>query len=166
MSIKYLDFKFNKNGRRLDLEHIAVIKSMPTQINILQLCSFLGLVNHYSSFLPKLHRVRIPVNKEKELVTRMPIGRQKDKIFVWIKLLTHYNPSLDITMVSDSSGCGAGELISCIFPNGSQKAIAVRSLTPAERNNQIEKEALTIIFDIKKFYKMLYGTWICLHYWS
>ena len=51
-------------------------------------------------------------------------------------------------------------MISHIFPDGSQKAFvhSARSLTPAKQNyRQIEKEALAIIFVIKKFYKMFYG---------
>lgn len=46
-------------------------------------------------------------------------------------LLTHYNPSLDIAVVSDASGYGVGAVNSHIFPDGSQKAFAhaARSLT-------------------------------------
>ena len=61
-SIKYLGFIFDKAGRRPDPENISAIKNMPSPTDIKTLHSFLGLVSHYSSFLPKLHRIRSPRN--------------------------------------------------------------------------------------------------------
>lgn len=70
------------------------------------------------------------------------------------------NPSLDIGVVSDASDSGVGAMISHIFPDGSQKVIthASRSLIPAERNySRIKKEALTLIYALKKFNEIVYG---------
>lgn len=70
------------------------------------------------------------------------------------------NPSLDIGVVSDASDSGVGAMISHIFPDGSQKVIthASRSLIPAERNySRIKKEALTLIYALKKFHEIVYG---------
>ena len=58
-------------------------------------------------------------------------------------LLTHDDPLMDIVLVSDASKYGVGAVISHVFLDDGQKAIAhvSRSLTPAERNNsQIEKK--------------------------
>ena len=140
---------------------------MPAPTDIKTLRSFLGLVSHYSSFLPELHRIRSPLNHllKKEITWNW--SPECKASFAKIKaslssdlLLTHLNQSLDIVVVSDASDYDAGAVISHIFPDSSSKAIAhaSRSLTSAERNyGQIEEEALTIIYAIKRSHKMVYG---------
>ncbi|CAH8629145.1 unnamed protein product [Dicrocoelium dendriticum] len=165
--VKYLGFIIDKDGRRPDPSNISAIRQMPPPDNVAKLRSFLGLISHYSSFVPEMHRLRGPLN---ELLV-------KDRKFVWspecqaafdnVKSilcsdlsLTHFNPELEIVVAADASDYGIGAVISHIFPNGSEKAVAhaARSLTPAERNyGQIEKEALAIVFAVKRFHKMLYG---------
>ena len=162
-SIKYLGFIFDKTDRRLDPENISAIKNMTAPTDIKTLRSFLGLVSHNSSFLPELHPIRSPLNLKKEITWNWSLECKaafaKIKTSLSSDLLTHFNPSLDIVVVSDASDYGVGAVLSHIFPDGSQKAIAhaSRSLISAERNyDQIEKEALAI-FAIKKFHKMVYG---------
>ena len=57
-SVKYLEFIFNKNGRRPDAENINVIKQLTAPTDVSTLRSFLGLVSHYGSFLTELHKLR------------------------------------------------------------------------------------------------------------
>ncbi|CAH8498480.1 unnamed protein product [Schistosoma intercalatum] len=166
-SIKYLGFILDKNGRRPDPANIEAIQKMPAPTDVSSLRSFLGLISHYSTFLPEMHRVRGPLNellsKDKPWQWSAECQASFDRVKSMLSskiLLTHFDPSLEIVVASDASSHGVGAVISHVFPDKSEKTIAhaARSLTPAERNySQIEKEALAIIFAVKRFHKMLYG---------
>nr|VZI33584.1 unnamed protein product [Spirometra erinaceieuropaei] len=166
-SIKYLGFVFDVNGRHPDPENIRAIQQMPAPKNVSQLRSFLGLISYYSAFLPSLHDVRAPLNRLLQKDASWCWSPDCEKAFAQLKsmlssdlLLTHYDPTLPIVVSADASNHGVGAVISHTFPDGSEKAImhASRTLTPAEKNyGQIEKEALALVFAVKKFHKLLYG---------
>ncbi|CAH8535475.1 unnamed protein product [Dicrocoelium dendriticum] len=166
-SINFLGFIIDKNGRRPDPSNIDAIKKMPPPKDVPTLRSFLGLVSHYSQFLPHMHSVRGPLNELLTKDKRWHWSEDCQKSFEEVKrmlcsdlMLTHYDPTLEIVVAADASKYGVGAVISHKFADGSEKAIAhaARSLSPAEKNyGQIEKEALAIVFAIKKFHKMLYG---------
>ena len=72
------------------------------------------------------------------------------------------HPSLPITLAGDASAYGIGSVISHTLPDGSEKPIAFASQTlsclPSEKNYcQLEKEALSLVFGVKKVHQYLYG---------
>ena len=76
------------------------------------------------------------------------------------QVLAHYDPSLPLSMATDASAYGVGAVISQQCQDGSERpvAFASRTLTPSECNySQLEKEALALIFGIKRFHTYLYG---------
>ena len=79
---------------------------------------------------------------------------------VSLRVLVHYDPSLPLKLAADASAYGVGSVISHVMPNGDERPIAFssRTLQASEKNYaQIEKEALALIFGIRKFHLYLYG---------
>ena len=166
-SVEYLGHKIDANGLQPLPEKIAAIMEAPSPNNATELRSFLGLLNYYVKFIPNLSSVISPLNR---LLC-------KDQCWEWTKackesfqqakellssqrVLAHYNPKLPLYFAADASSYGIGAVISHKYPNGSEKPIAFasRTLTSTECNYaQLEKEALAIIYGVKKFHKYIYG---------
>ena len=76
------------------------------------------------------------------------------------KVLVHYDVNLPLRLTCDALAYRVGAVILHVMKNDDEKPIAYasRTLTKSEKNySQIEKEALSIIFGIKKFHQFLYG---------
>ncbi|GFV09923.1 transposon Tf2-9 polyprotein [Trichonephila clavipes] len=76
------------------------------------------------------------------------------------KILVHYDPSLPLTLASDASPVGIGCVLSHVYPDGSERPIAFasRTLSGSEKKySQIDKEALSIVWAVRKFYLYLKG---------
>lgn len=72
-------------------------------------------------------------------------------------LLVHFDPDCSLSLSCDASPYG---VLSHQLEDGSDQLIAYasRSLAPAEKKYaQLEKEALAIVFGVKKFHHCLFG---------
>ena len=146
---------------------MAAIVQAPTPTNLQELRSFLGLLNYYGKFIPNLATILHPLNELLQADRRWKWSEECAEAFQLAKkqlassqLLTHYDPSLPIQMAADASAYGVGAVISHTFPDGMERpvAFASRTLSATERNYaQLEKEALSFVFGVKKFHQYLYG---------
>lgn len=76
------------------------------------------------------------------------------------EVLVHYNSELPLRLDCDASAYGVGAVLSHIFPDGEERPIAYasRTLTKTERGYaHIEKEALSLVYGVKKYHQYLYG---------
>ena len=75
-------------------------------------------------------------------------------------VLVQYDPTRPIRIQTDASGVGIGAVISHVMQNGEERPIEFtsRTLTSAERHySQIEKEALSLVWGVKKFHRYIYA---------
>ena len=72
--------------------------------------------------------------------------------------LVHYDQTSPITLAADASSYGIEAVTSQCAPDGTDETIyfASKTLTSTEKNySQVEKEALSIIFGVRKFHQYL-----------
>ncbi|GFW73322.1 transposon Tf2-9 polyprotein [Trichonephila clavipes] len=75
-------------------------------------------------------------------------------------VLVHYDRSIPLTLASDASPVGIGCVLSHVYPDGSKRPIVFVSITLSgskQNNSQIDKEAFSIVWAVKKFYLYLKG---------
>ena len=165
--VVFCGHEIDAEGLHKTQDKVNAVNNAPQPTNVSQMRSFLGLINYYHRFLPNLATILHPLNRLLE----------KNKPWVWTadcenafnkaktlitskEVLTHYNPDLQVKLACDASPYGLGAVMSHVMQDGSERPIAYasRTLSSAERNySQIDKEALALIWGVKKFHNYLYG---------
>ncbi|XP_012826093.1 uncharacterized protein K02A2.6-like [Xenopus tropicalis] len=125
------------------------------------------LVNYYARFVPNLSTVLHPLNTMLHKEVKWNWSPECEGAFQEIKrqlltpnVLTHYDPRLPVRLACDASPYGVGAVLSHLMPDGQERPIAFasRTLSKAEQNYaQLEREALGLIFGVRKFHTYLYG---------
>ena len=164
--LEFLGHWVDKNGIRPLPEKMDAVMQAKSPTNVTELKSYLGLLNYYGKFLLNLATT---VHLLHDLL-------QKDRPWKWTEgcesafvnskkqlqdspLLDHYDLKKSLRLACDASPYGVVAVISHVMKNGEEKPIAPasRTLTASERNySEIEEEALSIVFGVKKFHSYLY----------
>ena len=166
-SIVFLGYEISKHGIKPKRCKVETLQKAPYPENQSQLISFLGAVQYYSRHIPNMSTLIEPLNKLRSTQTPWRFGDAEKRAFDELKkilssdrVLTFYDPKLPVKLDTDSSSFGIGGVLSHVMPDDSEKVIEMvsRTLSQAERNySQVEKEALGIVWSIKRFHRYLYG---------
>ena len=170
--VQFCGHEIDREALQKTQEKIEAVVSAPRPENVSQLRSFLGLVNYYNRFLPNASTVLHPLHQLLEQNSEWQWTEQCEQAFTEAKrmitseqVLTHYDPVLPVGLACDASPTGIGAVLSHVMPNGSERPVpfASRSLTKTEsKYAQIDKEALSIVWGVKRFHIYLYGRWFTL----
>ena len=166
-TIVFLGYEISKHGIKPKTCKVETLRKAPYPENQSQLISFLGAVQYYSRHIPNMSTIIEPLNKLRSSQSPWRFGEKEKQAFDKLKdllssdrILTFYDPKLPVKLDTDSSSVGIGGVLSHIMPDGQEKVIEMvsRTLSKAERNySQVEKEALGIVWSIKRFHRYLYG---------
>lgn len=164
--IQYLGFEISALGVHPTSQKVDAISNAPCPKDVSQLQSFLGLINYYGRFIPnlssELHVLYELLRKDTKFEwtkERNDVFEKCKKLLVSSTFLVHYDPKKPLILSCDASPYGVGAILSHLI-DGVERPIffASGSLSPAERNySQLHREALAIIFGVRKFHKYLYG---------
>ena len=166
-SIHYLGHVIDGQGLHTSKEKVRAVVDAPRPHDVSTLRSYIGLLNYYGRFLPDLATILHPLydllkhKQEWKWTTSCEQAFLKTKeMIASSQVMTHYDLSRPLYLACDASSYGIAAVISHVMDDGGERPIAFASrvLSSSERNYaQIEKEALSIIFGIKKFHQYLYG---------
>ncbi|XP_055918533.1 uncharacterized protein K02A2.6-like [Eupeodes corollae] len=165
--LEYLGHTLNSNGIRPSEKHLDALRCLPRPTNVKELEAVIGKLNYYNQFISNFSQVAGPLNSLRAKGVKFVWSEQQQIAFESLKnsilkatRLAHFDVSLPIILATDASSYGIGAVISHRFPDGSERPIAFASKTLdcyRKLYSQIEKEALSIIFGVKKFHCYLYG---------
>ena len=166
-SVTYLGHKIDEAGIHPLPNKVQAIKDAPTPESVSKLKSYLGMLMYYGKFLPNLSLTLHPLYHLLKKDVPWEWGPDQQKAFqaskemlTSDKFLAHLDPSLPLTLACDASRYGIGAVLAHKMPDGSEKPVgyASHTLTASEYNySQLEKEGLSCIYGIKKFYDFLFG---------
>lgn len=165
-SVQYLGHTLSLQGISKGSKVEAVL-NMPPPTDISTLRSFLGSIQFYGKFIQNLASLTEPLNQLLKKETAWRWGHCEQQAFETLKkvlnsdqVLAHFEPDQKIGISCDASSVGVGVVLFHRYADGSERPIANVSKTLTEtqrRYSQVQREALAIIFGLRKFHQFLYG---------
>ncbi|CAF1493877.1 unnamed protein product [Adineta steineri] len=163
--VVYLGYVINSNGKQPDPTRVIAIQDLPAPTDVKQVEAFIGKINYYGKFIANFSHHCAPLNRLRQNNVKWNWDSSCQKSFDTLKkqlaettMLVHFDQQLPLILATDASSYGIGAVLMHRYADGTEKPIAhaSKTLNSAERNySQIEKEALSIVYGVKKFHQYL-----------
>ena len=126
-SVEYLGHTISASGLQPIDRKIKALKDAPVPHNVSQFKSFLGFLNYYSKFIPKLSTLLAPLHRLLQKKSTWTWGPEQQGVFDRVKrsltsdsVLAHYDPSKPLTLACDASPYGVGAVLSHKLNDGTE----------------------------------------------
>jgi hypothetical protein len=166
-----LGFLVDANGKRINPEKVANVKTWAPPTNGKMIQRYLGMFNYFREYIPLYSTISAPLDRLRNVKGNFTLGELEMKCFEQLKRLVTEAPVLSFPdfnqpfyVATDASNLGIGAVLYQL-PNGPQDESKVnyisfmaRSLKPHEKNYPAyKKELLGVIYACKKFHYYLWG---------
>lgn len=165
--LEFLGHKISKTGITPSEAKVEALKSFRKPENSNEVRSFLGLANYLNRFIPSLATIDAPLRDLTRKGTSFEWMEKHEIAFSEIKAalaksttLGFFNRTDRTLVMADASPIGLGALLIQVDRSGKHRVIsfASKSLTDTEKRYcHTEKEALSLVWSVEKFYIYLYG---------
>ncbi|CAH8608874.1 unnamed protein product [Dicrocoelium dendriticum] len=166
-SVCYLGYRLDKHALHVLNDKLKPILERPEPKSCDELRSFLGMLSHYRRFLPNASTVLSPLNELLHKNASWCWGSCQKDAFNKAKqalasppTLVHFDSNKPLILQCDAPPWGVGAVLCHRMDDGSLRPIAYasRTLQTAEKNySQLDREALAVIFGVKRFHQYLWG---------
>lgn len=165
-TVDFLGYTLSTDGVRPSEKKVSDVLAMPAPQNAKQLLTFLGMVTYNAKFLPQLSTVLRPLYDLTKGDALWNWSQQCQRTFDKVKsmlanavCLAHYDLDKELKVYCDASSVGLGACMVHVDESGERPiAFASRTLTEAEKKYaQVEREALAIVFAVKRWHQYLCG---------
>ena len=165
--VKFVGHIVSELGIEVDPEKVSALTEMTPPKNLPDLRRFLGMVNQFNKFCPKLADLTAPLRELLKKGNSWVWHANHDKAFQTIKdvisqspCLALYNPNYETKIASDASKIGLGASLFQKQSSGDYQLVfcCSRSCQPAEQDYApIEREALAVTWACETFSNLLIG---------
>ena len=167
--VTYLGHELSEAGIAPNKSKTKALSEAPEPRNVSEVRSFVGMINFFAKFLPKLNMKMAPLYDLMKKEAKWEWTDECRTVFndcktdiCSDKLLVHYDPKKPILVTCDACDRGIAGVLSHRI-NGEEHPVffVSRSLTAAEKKYPIlHREALAIVFTMEKFYKYVFGRFV------